>query len=122
VIYEAPHRLSKTAADILEVLGDRPVVLAREISKIHEEIAHTSTRRLAEKTENSEAKGEITLIVSGGAPPQADQNLVKKLLSQGLLEEKEKPARLAARVAAQTGMKKALVYEMLISLKNKQGS
>ncbi|KIX15137.1 16S rRNA (cytidine(1402)-2'-O)-methyltransferase [Dethiosulfatarculus sandiegensis] len=122
VVYEAPHRLAATAADLLEVLGDRTVVMAREISKIHEEVAHTTTSLLAEKANASQAKGEITLIVSGGEPPQADENLVKELLSQGLLEEKEKPAKLAAKVAAKTGMKKAPVYEMLMTLKNKQGT
>lgn len=66
VFYEAPHRLLETLADIVEILGsERPVVVARELTKIHEEFIRGSAREVQRAFQQRPGgiKGEITLLV-----------------------------------------------------------
>ncbi len=65
IILESPHRILRTLADIREHLGDRYVVVAREISKIYEEIIRGTASELIEKLEKKPVKGEIVLMVEG---------------------------------------------------------
>jgi 16S rRNA (cytidine1402-2'-O)-methyltransferase len=66
VFYEAPHRLKDTLADMLEVLGNRAVVLAREVTKVHEEFVRGVLEQLA-STVVGEVRGEVTLVIRGSA-------------------------------------------------------
>ena len=63
IIYEAPHKLKETLKDLSEFLGDREVVLAREITKIHEEYIRGNIEEIINKSEN--LKGEIILLIEG---------------------------------------------------------
>src|ERR1019366_7030685 len=65
VFYEAPHRLLETLADVVEVLGnDRHVVVAREVTKLHEEFLRGRTKEILDQLKAREAvKGEITLLI-----------------------------------------------------------
>ncbi|MBV9217570.1 MAG: 16S rRNA (cytidine(1402)-2'-O)-methyltransferase [Acidobacteria bacterium] len=65
VLYEAPHRIAKSLADCAEILGDRPACVARELTKLHEEIARGSLSELAERFSAEKTKGEIVLVVAG---------------------------------------------------------
>ena len=65
LFYESPHRIEKTVGDCLEVLGDRPACIAREISKIYEEYIRGSLSELLETTRQRKLKGEIVLIIAG---------------------------------------------------------
>ncbi len=67
VFYESPHRLKKSLKDILEILGDRKICVAREITKIHEELFRGSVSEALIKY-SSEVLGEITLVVEGDQP------------------------------------------------------
>lgn len=71
VFFEAPHRLQESLRDLAEVLGDRPAALARELTKVHEEVHRGSLPELARRAAAGEipAAGEITLVVG---PPQPD--------------------------------------------------
>ena len=64
IIYEAPHKLKNTLKDLSEFLDDRNVVLARELTKIHEEYIRGKISDLLEKAE--ELKGEMVVIIEGG--------------------------------------------------------
>jgi len=119
-IFEAPHRLAATARDLAEVVGDRPVVMAREISKLHEEVVHTTCRRLAQRAAAEPIRGEISLLVfghSGQPQPAQDDQEVERLLRRGLAQGAEAPARLAKRVAAECGRGKDEVYKLLMRIK-----
>lgn len=70
VFYEAPHKLRRTLEDLLEALGDRPVALCREITKLHEEVIRTTLSRAVALYADTPPKGEFVLIVSG-APDEA---------------------------------------------------
>ncbi len=65
IFYESPHRLAQTLKDILEILGDRKMVLTRELTKIYEEIIRGSVSEIIKQIEDRKIKGEITLVISG---------------------------------------------------------
>lgn len=73
-LYEAPHRLSDTLEDALEILGDRPAVIAREVTKLHEEFLRGHLRELLAAVRQKPARGEITLLIApaDGQPAQSD--------------------------------------------------
>lgn len=63
ILYEAPHKIKETLQDLKEIIGERKIVLARELTKIHEEFIRGSIDELIEKAEN--LKGEMVLIIQG---------------------------------------------------------
>jgi 16S rRNA (cytidine1402-2'-O)-methyltransferase len=67
VAYEAPHRLLEALADVEAVLGDRPVAVARELTKLHEEIVRAPASQARRHFEQKEILGEITLVIGGAA-------------------------------------------------------
>lgn len=86
IFYEAPHRISKTLKLMYEVFGDRKAVVARELTKIHEEYIRGT---LSELSNIEELKGEIVLLVEGKKQEQAQIDLdkltqeVDKLIKEG---------------------------------------
>lgn len=65
IFYESPHRLSETLRDIFDVLGDREIVLTRELTKVYEEVLRGKVSEIRNQIGEKKLKGEITLIVSG---------------------------------------------------------
>ncbi len=115
--FEGPHRLADTARDLAELMGERKVVLARELSKVNEEVVHTTCEELAGTVKTQGVKGEITLLVAGGEPVARHLPDMDELLRQGLRQGAESPSRLAKRVAAATGQPREQVYRRLLVLK-----
>ena len=66
VLFESPHRIAKTLNELYQAMGDRKAVLARELTKIHEEVIRGTLEDLAVVAEEQKLKGEITLVISGG--------------------------------------------------------
>ena len=89
VIYEAPHRLTETLNDLVEILGDREIVLAREVSKVHEEFLRGRLTEVAKQVAGREIKGELTLLI-GGSRGQSEvsqeqiEKEIRKLKNDGL--------------------------------------
>jgi 16S rRNA (cytidine1402-2'-O)-methyltransferase len=65
VFYEAPHRLKHALDDIAEILGDRHVAVARELSKIHEEFLRGRVRDIIAEISDHETRGEIVIVLHG---------------------------------------------------------
>ncbi len=65
IFYESPHRISETLQDILEVLGDREIVLTRELTKVYEEIIRGKVSEIRNRVGEKKLKGEITLVIEG---------------------------------------------------------
>jgi 16S rRNA (cytidine1402-2'-O)-methyltransferase len=65
IFYESPHRISETLKDIYEVLGDRKIVLTRELTKIYEEVLRGKVSEIQLQIGERKLKGEITLVISG---------------------------------------------------------
>jgi 16S rRNA (cytidine1402-2'-O)-methyltransferase len=125
VFYEAPHRIAATLKAALEVLGDRRSVVARELTKLHEEIARGSLSALARRfSGDPTARGEIVLVISGAADESTGRTessprdfvaRVNELESSGL------DARTALKQAArELGMKRAEAYRLLVAQKNRR--
>ncbi|MBX9600466.1 MAG: 16S rRNA (cytidine(1402)-2'-O)-methyltransferase [Bryobacteraceae bacterium] len=69
ILYESPHRILESLIDVAEVLGDRPVVLARELTKLHEEFLRGTAAQIRQTLElRGAVKGEITLLIGKGDP------------------------------------------------------
>jgi 16S rRNA (cytidine1402-2'-O)-methyltransferase len=115
--FEGPHRLADTVRDLAELMDERPVTLARELSKINEEVVHTTCQELAGTVNTHGIKGEITMLVAGGEPAAGDKPDMDELLRQGLAQGAESPSRLAKSVAAACGRPRDEVYRRLLALK-----
>ena len=74
IFYEAPHRVAGMLADVHKILGDRPVVLAREVTKVHEEFLRGSASELLDALKKKPAKGEITVLVGAGAASEKESS------------------------------------------------
>lgn len=83
IFYEAPHKLINTLEDIKEILGDRRIVLAREITKIHEEFIRGNISDIIQ--EIKEPKGEFVIIVEGSK--ENEKEAAQRILSNLSLEE-----------------------------------
>ena len=69
IFYEAPHRIAEMLADAAEILGARPAVVAREITKLHEEFLRGTLEELAARAAKHPPRGEITVLVGPSAEP-----------------------------------------------------
>ena len=87
IFYEAPHRLKDFLTELEEIFGEREIVLARELTKVHEEFLRGKISELIEKI--SEPRGEFVVVVEGNkiSAPTPEENpldFYRKLLEQGL--------------------------------------
>ena len=112
MLYEAPHRLLDTLNDILGTLGDRPIAVARELTKLHEEFWRGTVSGAIAHFTDSTPRGEFTLVVGGAAEPGAwPEEQVRAALSERLAAGSS--ARdAAADVAARSDWPKRSVYRM----------
>ena len=113
VFYEAPHRILDTLSDITAVYGDRPVVVARELTKLHEEFLRgTADEVRAQLAARPSVKGEITLLIGKGSPVIAltpVEDAVREL------EQKGVPRMDAIKqVARERGLSKRDVYKQIM--------
>ncbi len=118
VLYEAPHRLEETLADIREVLGERQVVVAREISKIYEEFVRGTVSEVSAAVAGGKARGEIVILI---APDGEKAETVESLESvlRHLLEDEGLTVKDAARKAAViTGVSRSVAYDEALKLRN----
>jgi 16S rRNA (cytidine1402-2'-O)-methyltransferase len=111
VFYEAPHRIVDALEDVAEILGPRPIVLARELTKIHEEFLRGTASEVGETLrKRPSVKGEITLMIGKGDLAQVDEtplaDAVDRLVESGV------PRMEALKIVArQRGVSKREVYK-----------
>ena len=114
IVYEAPHKLKKTLIDLKEFIGDRKVVLARELTKIHEEYIRENIDSLIDRSED--IKGEIVLIIEGNKQEEENELLNLSLeahynyYEQKGLEKKE----IIKRIAKDRNVNKNEIYKLFI--------
>jgi len=114
VIYEAPHRLADCLADIESVIGDRPIAVARELTKLHEEIYRGTVRSAREHfAQRGQVRGEITLVVGGAADAVTiwDEERVRRALQEALESGLDR-RQAARRVAQLSGWPRRQVYRL----------
>jgi 16S rRNA (cytidine1402-2'-O)-methyltransferase len=121
VFYESPRRLLGLLNDILQVMGNRPAVLAREMTKRHEEFVRGRLSELLKVlTERSLIKGECTLIVAGRQAAEAvDIDSLKEELTTRLKQKNMTLSETVREVAHITGLPKKKVYAEALNIKQK---
>jgi len=112
IFYEAPHRILDTLSDVSAVYGKRPVVVARELTKIHEEFLRGTAEEVREQlAARPSVKGEITLLIGKGAP-EVENTPVEEAVRE--LEQKGVPRMDAIKqVARERGLSKRDVYKQV---------
>ena len=114
VCFEAPHRLLESLRDIHELLGDREVVVAREVSKVYEEFLRGLAGELIDKLAGREIRGELTLVIKGsaGESPISEALLsaeIRKLKGEGM-----RVKEIAEVLAEKHSLAKREVYRMVL--------
>jgi 16S rRNA (cytidine1402-2'-O)-methyltransferase len=122
VFFEAPHRLAASLADLAELLGARPAAVARELTKLFEEVRRGPLDELAAHyAEHPDIKGEIAVVIGGpgeAAAPRA--GALDEALRTALAGASVKDA--AAEVAARYGLKRREVYARALELRREASS
>ncbi len=125
VFYEAPHRLLKTLAALREAVPKRRLVVARELTKIHEEVLRGTVEEIYEQLRGTSPRGEFTLVLEGAEPrsavKEADAELslreeVKNLVEVGI--PKKEAVKAVARIR---GRPKQEVYQAALDIKGTEG-
>ena len=118
VFYETPHRIEKSLADCLEVLGNRRAAIARELTKLHEEITYGDLSEIFSKISGSSLKGEFVLVFDrqSNESKQFDVNKAGTLKSRLTELESKGLERKAAlkKLAKEFGLSRSEVYRRLL--------
>jgi 16S rRNA (cytidine1402-2'-O)-methyltransferase len=116
IFYEAPHKLKSTLEDLYKYLGNRNIVLARELTKIYEEFLRFSMQDAIEYYKEKEIKGEFVILIQGTEykevlpAEESIEELMKKYENEGL-DKKE----AMKRVAKNKGTTKSEIYKYLLN-------
>lgn len=116
IFYEAPHKFYNTICDLYQVLGDREITVVRELTKVHEEIIHTTLQQAQAHYGTEKIRGEIVLIVAGKKEQPADAVSFEEAVEQArALVQGGLSINAAAReAAAATPYKKGDIYKALL--------
>ena len=124
IFYETPHRLKRALKDMLEIWGDRKIVIARELTKMYEEIIRGKLSQVLTEISTKEIKGEITLIVQGGIKKKGNDTIdflknecimeeyLKKLKNQGYSNKE-----IIKITQEKLDIPKNLIYKKLLEMK-----
>jgi len=118
VFFEAPQRVAESLTDMSEVFGERHAVMARELSKLHEETRRGPLTKLAAAAPLGEIKGEIVVLVGPSSKPDVGDAEIRARLATALGSMRLKDA--AAAVADALGVSKSRVYDIGLKIKDEQ--
>jgi len=122
IFYEAPHKLKKTLEDIRESLGNRNIVLAKEITKIHEQYIRGNIEKVLSELPE-EIKGEYVIVMAGNEKTKKDEE--KEIINKLTLEEHYdfyeaqgfEKKEIIKKIAKDRNVSKNEIYQMLIGKK-----
>jgi len=119
VFYEAPHRLRQTLQDLLILGSDRAIVLARELTKLHEEFWRGTIAEAIDQYRDREPMGEFTLVLAGAElnPLVLTDDALKAEL-QALLNQGISRSEASRQLAQQTALPRRQIYQLALSLPN----
>lgn len=118
ILFEAPHRLRETLQDALEILGDRPVAVCRELTKQFEEVQRLTLSQAVAFYEQHEPRGEFVLVVAGQAArpaPPSDETIRRLIVDR--IAAGEAPSVIARELARQTGLPRRELYRYAVTLR-----
>lgn len=116
ICYEAPHRLVATLTALAEMSPDRPLVMARELTKKFEEFQRGTARELLESYQDKKVKGELVLLISGAPAGSNDEENVPPETEVAAVQKKYGLSRTEAIkfVAQRRGVSKRDLYQQLM--------
>ena len=116
---ESPHRLTDALEDLLAILGDRPICVAREMTKVYEEFWRGTLSGAAEAFKTREARGEFTLVVGGREAEERERWTEEQLLAAIESEwQRGKSAKeISAQLAEESGWGKKEIYALVNQVK-----
>lgn len=125
IFYEAPHRLKRALKDMLDVWGERKIVIARELTKMYEEIIRGNLSQVLSEINTKEIKGEITLVVQGGIKKKGN-DIIDFLKNECIMEEYLKKLKnqgysnkdIIKIAQEKLNLPKNLIYKKLLEMKN----
>lgn len=125
IFYEAPHRLKRALKDMLDVWGERKIVIARELTKMYEEIIRGNLSQVLSEINTKEIKGEITLVVQGGIKKKGN-DIIDFLKNECIMEEYLKKLKnqgysnkdIIKIAQEKLNLPKNLIYKKLLKMKN----
>ena len=116
IFFESPQRLAESLADMVDILGSRPAAVARELTKLHEEVRRGDLASLAQAYAQAPPRGEITLVVGSAEEPEIDFSRVDSALGKALVFM---PVRAAVDLVAEMlGAPRREVYARALARKN----
>lgn len=123
IFLETPHRLVEALSDLQLVLGDRQVVVARELTKLHEEILRLPLSQARLHFDEHPPRGEFTLVLEGSHPQDAEKWSETHLVTaiHTALSQDESTASMAAHLAIESGWERREVYKLIFMIKDKTG-
>lgn len=125
VFFEAPHRLKAMLVDLKEVLGDRQMVLMREMTKVYEEMIHGAVSGILKQLGPEKIKGEFTLVVTGkekdgkeGLLDSETRREIERLLKKEDMGVKD----IATQISEEKGLSYRTLYRECLSIKREMGT
>lgn len=117
IFYEAPHRLRQTLQDLAAALGERQIVLARELTKLHEEFWRGKIQEAIAHYKERQPQGEYTLVVAGLAPtqPQLSEAELKSELQQ-LIQSGISRSQASRQLAKATSLPRRHLYQLALAI------
>jgi 16S rRNA (cytidine1402-2'-O)-methyltransferase len=120
VLFESPNRLVRTLEDLHASLGDVQAVVARELTKVHEDIRSGSLTELAGQYRSADVRGEICIVVEAAMPIEPDTSADDaEALAARLLADGTKTSRAARELARITGVTSNQAYDIVRSVKGR---
>jgi 16S rRNA (cytidine1402-2'-O)-methyltransferase len=121
VFYEAPHRLVESLQDLQQILGDREIVIAREVSKVHEEFLRGTMGEILERLADREVRGEITIVVHGSTEGtkigDAElQDEIGRLVAEGM-----RVKEIAEIIGERHRLSKREIYQLALERRKSKG-
>jgi 16S rRNA (cytidine1402-2'-O)-methyltransferase len=113
VSFEAPHRLVASLGDALSVLGDRPIAVARELTKVHEEFVRGTLQLALQHFTEQPPRGELTLVIGGMTVESPAIDVGERI--KALLADRRPPSEIAATIARESGASRREVYRLLLA-------
>jgi 16S rRNA (cytidine1402-2'-O)-methyltransferase len=116
VFFESPRRVAAFVREALDLLGDRRAALARELTKVHQEVIRGRLSEVAERV--GEVRGEVVVVIEGAAGRDAPDLQVLAARVESLRHDGLSRREAAARVAEESGVSKRTLYERSLRITN----
>jgi len=120
VIFEAPSRLVATLLDLALVFFERRALVARELTKLHEEVRRDTLSALASHFERDVVRGELVIVIGPAAEWDPKHGVDARTLVTGFVRQGMRPSEIAREAAAITGLPRDELYEMARTVRQEQ--